>query len=110
MTSATYILTVVITAVAASVATAWMTGMLVPLIIYIRTYSTEGQKAAEEKALDAMGESKVSYGVKDSMKQTTITDNKEVNDVQGGLGETVGGQFGSDGIAGGLGKGLSKAL
>ena len=46
----------------------------------------------------------------DSMKQTTITDNKEVNDVQGGLGETVGGQFGSDGIAGGLGKGLSKAL
>ena len=64
MTSATYILAVVITAVAASVATAWMTGMLVPLIIYIRTYYTEGQKAAEEKALDAMGESKVSYGIK----------------------------------------------
>lgn len=72
MSSFYYLSGVFVAIVACAVAMAWATGTLNPIIIYFRTYFTEGQSAAEEKALDAMGESKVSYGIKgEELRQRT---------------------------------------
>lgn len=43
---------------------AWYTDTLKPIVVYYTTYVTEGRQKAEEKALDMMGESKLSYGLK----------------------------------------------
>ncbi len=59
-----YLLSILVALVIGGIAAAWMFGLLEASIVYIRTYFTEGRKAAEEKALDSMGESKVSYGIK----------------------------------------------
>lgn len=46
----------------------------------------------------------------DQLKRNKIIDNKELNDVQDNLADTVGGQLGKGGLGEGLGKGLSKNL
>ncbi len=43
---------------------AWFNGDLYAICIYIYTYITEGQAKAEDKALEAMGESRGSYFMK----------------------------------------------
>ncbi|KAI9793084.1 MAG: hypothetical protein M1816_000982 [Peltula sp. TS41687] len=104
------ILSILIALFAGAVAFAWYTDTLKPIVVYYYTYVTEGQKSAEEKALDMMGESKLSYGLKDQLKRNKIIDNDGLNDVQDTLADTLGGQLGKGGLGEGLGKGLSKNL
>ena len=64
MATLAYIVSIIVAVLAGLVATAWITGTLKPLVVYVLTYYTEGRSTAEEKALDTMGESKISYGIK----------------------------------------------
>ncbi len=59
--------------ISAALATAFVKGILWPAVIYIITYFREGREAAEEKALDKMGESKVSYGIKGAVLLSRAT-------------------------------------
>jgi len=60
----------------------------------------------EDKYLSWFGESRTSYGVKDSMGKTKVTGNENVDNIQDGVSGLVGGQFGK----GGLGEPISKGV
>jgi len=62
----------------------------------------------EDTYLKYFGENRTSYGVKDSLKKTEITGNKDVDGIQRSVGETVGNLVGSNGIAGGVGDTVDK--
>ncbi|MCJ1393158.1 hypothetical protein MMC18_006030 [Xylographa bjoerkii] len=62
----------------------------------------------EDKYLQWFGENKTSYTVKEDMKSTKITGDKNIDAVQDGLAEGVGGQFSSGGLLGGIGDMTSK--
>ena len=64
MAITTTILSIVVAILAVMIAAAWYTDTLKPVVVYYYTYATEGRSQAEEKALDMMGESKLSYGLK----------------------------------------------
>ncbi|KAI9698432.1 MAG: hypothetical protein M1836_004013 [Candelina mexicana] len=73
---------------------AWFNGDIYPIVVYIYTYLTEGQAKAEDKALEAMGESRGSYFLKDQLKGSKEARDlvdvgqknfKTVDDVQRGL-------------------------
>ncbi|KAI9759723.1 MAG: hypothetical protein M4579_002108 [Chaenotheca gracillima] len=78
-----------------------------PAAIYIVQYIRYGKDRAEADALDSMGENKMSYVVKDGLKNTKIIDDPAVNNLQEGLGNAVGGLVDKGGIGGGLAKGIS---
>ncbi|MCJ1434245.1 hypothetical protein MMC27_003612 [Xylographa pallens] len=62
----------------------------------------------EDKYLQWFGENKTSYTIKEDMKSTKITGDKNIDAVQDGLAEGVGGQFSSGGLLGGVGDMSSK--
>lgn len=104
------LLSVAATVVAMIAAAFIFSSVIWPMAIYVYTYLTRGRAEAEEKALDAMGENKLSYGLKDQLKRTRLTDNKGLNDIQDAVTDTIGGQLSGDGAGAGLGDGLSKGL
>ena len=61
----------------------------------------------EDKYLQYFGENKTSYTAKETLK-TDVTGDKNLNAVQGGLAEGVGGQFSNNGLLGGMGNAASK--
>ncbi|MCJ1374100.1 hypothetical protein MMC20_005331 [Loxospora ochrophaea] len=62
----------------------------------------------EDKYLAWFGENKTSYTAKEQLKGTKITGDKNVDAIQDGLAEGVGGQFSSGGLLGGVGDLTSK--
>jgi len=62
----------------------------------------------EDTYLKYFGENRTSYGVKDSLKKTEITGNKDVDGIQRSVGEAVGNQVGSNGLLGGVGDAVDK--
>ena len=61
----------------------------------------------EDKYLQWFGENKTSYTAKETLK-TDVTGDKNLNAIQGGLAEGIGGQFSNDGLLGGVGNMTSK--
>ncbi|KAK0507238.1 hypothetical protein JMJ35_010276 [Cladonia borealis] len=61
----------------------------------------------EDKVLGHWGENKTSYTVKDKMS-TDVTGDKNINAIQGGVAEGVGGTLSSGGVLGGVGDMTSK--
>ncbi|KAL2055055.1 hypothetical protein ABVK25_004877 [Lepraria finkii] len=70
-------------------------------------YYTSYMPWIEDKVLGYWGENKTSYTVKDKMS-TDVTGDKNVNAIQGGVAEGVGGTLSSGGILGGVGDMSSK--
>jgi len=62
----------------------------------------------EDTYLKYFGENRTSYGVKESLKSTEVTGNKDIDGIQRQAGETVGNTFGANGLAGGVGDALDK--
>lgn len=60
----------------------------------------------EDKYLQWFGENKASYSAKETLK-TDVTGDKNLNAVQGGVAEGLGGQFGKGGLLGGVGNAAS---
>ena len=61
----------------------------------------------EDKYLAYFGENKTSYTAKENLK-TNVTGDKNINKVQEGVAEGVGGQLSSGGLLGGVGDATSK--
>ncbi|KAF6219504.1 hypothetical protein HO133_003973 [Letharia lupina] len=68
---------------------------------------TEYMPWIEDKVLGYWGENKTSYTAKDKLN-TDVTGDKNVQAIQGGIAEGVGGQFSSGGLLGGVGDMTSK--
>lgn len=49
-------------------------------------------------------------GTEDTLRQTEVTGNKDVDGIQRSVGETVGNLVGSNGIAGGVGDAVDKNI
>jgi len=62
----------------------------------------------EDTYLKYFGENRASYGVKDTLRKTEITGNKDVDGIQENVNNLVGNTLGSNGIAGGVGDALDK--
>ena len=62
----------------------------------------------EDKYLAWYGENKTSYSAKENLKGTKITGDKNLDAVQDGVAEGVGGQVASGGLLGGVGDKISK--
>jgi len=62
----------------------------------------------EDTYLKYFGENRTSYGVKDTLRKTEVTGNKDVDGIQRSAGDTAGNLFGPKGIGGGLGKVVDK--
>ncbi|KAJ5272632.1 hypothetical protein N7478_007757 [Penicillium angulare] len=68
------------------------------------------QKRFQEIILDAMGETKVSYGLKMSLTGKKLIEDENFSKIQDQLGSELGGAFGKGGAGQGLGSVLSKGL
>ncbi|MCJ1226066.1 hypothetical protein MMC12_002715 [Toensbergia leucococca] len=77
---------------------------------WVGGYLDAYQSKAQAKALDMMGENKASYGIKSTITGQKVTDDKDFNELQGGIGDGVGGLVGKGGIGEEIGAGLSKGL
>ncbi|ERF74402.1 hypothetical protein EPUS_06580 [Endocarpon pusillum Z07020] len=64
----------------------------------------------EDKYLAWFGENKSSYFAKDNLSKTKITGDKNVNALQDGVNDGVGGQLGKGGLLEGVGKLGSKEV
>ncbi|MCJ1266802.1 hypothetical protein MMC22_006687 [Lobaria immixta] len=93
------ILIVIFTVLALGVGFAWVGG-------YLDKY----QSKAQEKALDAMGENKASYGLKGTLKGQRIGSDENINNLQDNVGDQAGGLVGKGGIGESIGGALSKGL
>jgi len=62
----------------------------------------------EDTYLKYFGENRTSYGVKESLKKTEVTGNKDVDGIQRSVGETAGNLFGSKGPGGEAGDAVDK--
>ncbi|TVY32435.1 hypothetical protein LCER1_G009370 [Lachnellula cervina] len=74
------------------------------------SYYESTMRWVENTYLSWFGENRTSYGIKDSMKQTQVTGNKDVDGVQEGVGNAVGDAFGKGGVAGDAGDTADKGL
>ncbi|TVY32783.1 hypothetical protein LSUB1_G007657 [Lachnellula subtilissima] len=74
------------------------------------SYYESTMRWIENTYLSWFGENRTSYGVKDSLKQTQITGNKDVDGVQESVGNAVGGVFGKGGVGEGAGEAADKGL
>ncbi|KAI9879955.1 MAG: hypothetical protein M1830_006263 [Pleopsidium flavum] len=93
------LISVIFAVIAMAVGAAWLGG-------YLDAY----QAKAQEKALDAMGENKASYGLKSNLKQTKITEDKDLNELQDNVADGLGSLVGKGGAGEGVGSGLSQGL
>ncbi|KAH9826251.1 hypothetical protein Tdes44962_MAKER03635 [Teratosphaeria destructans] len=59
--------------------------------IYLFGIPKEWKRAAEEKALETMGENKMSYMAKDAIGQIPTDDQREVKELKQGISNAVGG-------------------
>ncbi|EHK96678.1 hypothetical protein GLAREA_03756 [Glarea lozoyensis ATCC 20868] len=73
-------------------------------------YYDSAMRWVEDTYLSWFGENRTSYGVKDSVAQTKVTGNKDVDGIQDSVGETVGNTFGKGGLLGGVGEGADKSV
>ncbi|KAJ5720576.1 uncharacterized protein N7483_008510, partial [Penicillium malachiteum] len=78
---------------------AWVSGSLDPY-----------QKKLQEIILDTMGETKVSYGLKNRLTAKKLTEDENLSKIQDQLGNQLGGILGKGGLGEGLGSVLSKGL
>ncbi|KAJ5380451.1 uncharacterized protein N7496_002879 [Penicillium cataractarum] len=78
---------------------AWVSGALDPY-----------QKKLQELLLEAMGETKVSYGLKKSLIGKKLIEDENFTKIQDQLGNQLGGVFAKGGLGDGLGTMLSKGL
>jgi len=77
---------------------------------WIGGYLDRYQKIAQDKALDAMGENRASYGVKQVLTSENVSDDKDLTNLQEDVANTAGGLVGKGGIGESIGAGLSKGL
>ncbi|KZF26018.1 hypothetical protein L228DRAFT_242408 [Xylona heveae TC161] len=105
MADKTVTTSIVVAVIAVIIAVAYFSGAADPLIKRLMKFYFKGKAKAEEKALETMGENKASYFVKGNIKDAKITDDKNVNELQGGIAEGVGG-----GVNNPLGKNLGEGL
>ncbi|KAF2281205.1 uncharacterized protein EI97DRAFT_367724 [Westerdykella ornata] len=70
-----------------------LTGVLavIALGIYLFGIPSEWKRELERQALKAMGENKMSYVAKDQVNRIPDSDQKNIQDVKGGVGNVVGG-------------------
>ncbi|KAF2151685.1 hypothetical protein K461DRAFT_279169 [Myriangium duriaei CBS 260.36] len=59
--------------------------------VYFFGIPREWKRAAEEKALETMGENKASYVLKDQISKLPASDQEDVKELQKGLGNALGG-------------------
>ncbi|KAJ5647080.1 hypothetical protein N7490_003452 [Penicillium lividum] len=78
---------------------AWVSGTLDPY-----------QKRLQEIVLYAMGETKVSYGLKKSLTAKILAEDSNLSKLQDQLGNGIGGTFSKGGVGEGVGSVLSKGL
>jgi hypothetical protein len=64
----------------------------------------------EDTYLSYFGENRTSYGIKESLKNTEITGDENVDRIQSGVGGAVGDVFSSKGPAGIVGDGVDKGV
>jgi len=64
----------------------------------------------EDTYLKYFGENRTSYGVKESLKKTEVTGNKDVDGIQRSVGGAVGNLVGSKGVGGGFGDTVDKNI
>jgi len=74
------------------------------------SYYESTMRWVENTYLNWFGENRTSYGIKDSLKQTQVTGNKDVDGVQDSVGNAVGDTLGKNGLAGGAGDAADKGL
>ncbi|KAA6415350.1 MAG: kinase domain [Lasallia pustulata] len=92
------LIAVIFTFILVALGAAWVGG-------YLDAY----QSKAQEKALDMMGENKASYGIKSTLTSQKTGD-EDLDNVQDGVSEGVGGLVGKGGIAESAGQVLSGGL
>ncbi|PGH17902.1 hypothetical protein AJ79_00801 [Helicocarpus griseus UAMH5409] len=68
------------------------------------------QKRLQEIALDMMGETKVSYGLKRSLTGKKLTEEENLSKIQDRFGNNLGGVFAKGGPGWGIGNAVGKAL
>jgi len=73
-----------------------------------KPYYDSTMRWIEDTYLKYFGENRTSYGVKDSLKKTEVTGNKDIDGVQRSVGELAGNQFGERGLAGDIGSAMDK--
>ncbi|MCJ1361211.1 hypothetical protein MMC16_000309 [Acarospora aff. strigata] len=93
------LLSVLVAVVAIAIGAAWVGG-------YLDVY----QAKAQEKVLDAMGENKASYGLKSNLKQTKVTGDKDLDELQDNVADGLGSLVGKGGAGESVGSGLSQGL
>jgi len=82
MSATTYILAVLVAAMA-----------LAGGYVYLFGIPKEWKRAAEEKALETMGENKASYMMKDAIGKVPENDQKDVKDLKQGISNIAGGSL-----------------
>ncbi|MCJ1446945.1 MAG: hypothetical protein MMC23_007453 [Stictis urceolatum] len=98
MLSATTV-SIVYAVISVVVAGAWILG-------YLDRY----QKKAQNAALGAMGDTRLSYGLKSTIKSQEVTDDKDLNYLQGEVADNAGGIVGKGGVGEDIGETVSKSL
>ncbi|KAI9798201.1 MAG: hypothetical protein M1833_004950 [Piccolia ochrophora] len=81
--------------------------VVIPACVYIVQYIRYGKTRAETDALDAMGENKASYVLKDQLKKNKMVDDSNINKLQDQLGDAAGSLVDKEGVGGGVAKGVS---
>jgi hypothetical protein len=64
----------------------------------------------EDTYLKLFGENRTSYGVKNTLRKTEVTGNKDVDRVQRGAGELAGNTFKTDRVGGPVGDAVDKKV
>jgi len=68
------------------------------------SYYESTMRWIENTYLKWFGENRTSYGVKETLRQGEVSGNKDIDGVQRQVGDTIGNQFGKDGVGEGVGK------
>ncbi|KIM99429.1 hypothetical protein OIDMADRAFT_20028 [Oidiodendron maius Zn] len=64
----------------------------------------------EDTYLKYFGENRTSYGVKDSLRKTEVTGNKDVDGIQRNIGDTAGNVFATEHVGGQVGDAVDKGV
>ncbi|KAJ5190628.1 uncharacterized protein N7498_009613 [Penicillium cinerascens] len=88
----------------------YLTLQVVLFLAWVSGYLDPYQKMMQEIILDAMGETKVSYGLKMSLTGKKLIEDENFSKIQDQMGSELAGTFGKGGFGEGVGSVLSKSL
>jgi len=74
------------------------------------TYYNRAWTWIEDTYLKYFGENRMSYATKDTLQKGEISGNKDIDGIQRGVTDTVGGQFGKGGVGESVGSNVDKGL